>query len=201
MEKEYHKNDIVEIIFKKDGEINYKIFKNIQLAETILQKYYANIRLDYHGVVDKTQIDQKLTDNKNNKICVISYVGKYSDKRLSTRLDIINRIKSGQVDFGILIFKRCREFPQCNVFHQEGSKAWANKFIKMSDKAIFLDDSEDHYHSVKNLNIPNLKSILFKGDYDDLVKIIKEEFPVEGGSYYTKYCKYKNKYLSLLSLE
>lgn len=202
MNDQFTKYDIVELISEHKGQIQSKIFKDQETAERILKKYNADIRLDYHGVTDITKKDYMLLPKENrdkNKICVISYVGKFSDKRVSTRLDVIERIKTNQIDFGILIFKRCRDKDVCNVFHDVGSKAWINKLLSMNQHAIFIDDSEDHYYSVKSLRIPNLKSILFNGKDEDLVNLIQNEIGMKGG-YYDKYMKYKSKYIQYKKL-
>ncbi len=193
------KKDIVELISNYHNEIHTKIFTNKEMAENVLKKYLANIRLDYHGVVDILNIDEKLIpDDMRNKfnICVISYVGKYSENRSSAHIDIINRIKTGQIDFGLLIFKRCRDKILCDKFHDVGSKAWANNLIQTDGKSIFIDDSEDHYKSVQSMNIPNLKSILFKGNKNNLIDLIKKEMILDSNFYKSKYIKYKHKYLN-----
>ncbi len=203
MESRLSKKDIVELISNYHNEIQTKVFTNEKMAENVLKKYSANIRLDYHGIVDILNIDEKLIpDDIRNKfnICVISYVGKYSENRSSARLDIIDRIKTGQIDFGLLIFKRCRDKIICDNFHDVGSKAWANSLIQTNGKSIFIDDSEDHYKSVQSMNIPNLKSIIFNGNKKELIDLIKKEMVLNAGSYYIKYIKYKHKYLNKKNL-
>ena len=94
------------------------------------------------------------------KICIISFVGKYSETRIEALEDIKNRIETGQVDFGVLVFKRGKGgTDNSNTFHEAGSKAWVNSLLKINNKAIFIDDSEDHVLSVRSANIENLKVI------------------------------------------
>lgn len=205
MAAETSKYDIMEIIFKKENQIQYKIFKKKENAEDTLNKYSADIRLDYHNVLDLTGPYQPLMSNQDRGkhiICVISYVGKNSDRRIEARKDIMRRIETGQIDFGILIFKRCLEPILCNKFHDVGSKAWVNFLLGTRGNAVFIDDSDDHYNSVRSMNIPNLKAILFKERDDEvLLKLINDELLLMTGGYYKKYIKYKTKYLMIKNVE
>ena len=202
MNNDFSHNDIVEIIFMRNNEIIHKIFKNVETAENILKKYSSDIRLDLHGVTDITKPDTELIQKdkrKSHTISIISYVGKTSETRMLARQEVKNRIKTGQIDFGVLIFKRCkRDQSGKNTYHECGSKAWVNNFIQTQTKAIFIDDSEDHVNSVKSMNIDNLNSILFTGKTEsELLKLIEFELDNIKGGYYNKYVKYKRKYLVL----
>ena len=138
-------------------------------------------------------------DRAKHIICVISYVGRNSNMRIPLREDIMRRIETGQVDFGIIVFKRCLEPILCDKYYDTGSKAWINSLLGTLGNAIFIDDAEDHYNSVKSMNIPNVKAILlpYKGDDKILIDLLKKELALMSGCYYEKYVKYKTKYLSI----
>lgn len=174
---EFNRDDLIELIIKDGGVLKYTIFrkKMLKLAVKTLQNFTANIRLDYHGVADLTDINENLVsvnDRDKYSICVISYLGTHSEKRLTTRENIIKRIESGQINFGIINFVRCDENKLCNTFHEPGSKAWINSLIKTGNNAIFIDDSIDHFQSVRTMNITNLTSIFFKGNKEDLFNML-----------------------------
>ena len=196
---DFSSNDLMEIIYKRNDEAIHKIFKNQINAEKILNKYTANIRLDLHGVTDLLNFDEQLIPDdlrETNKITIISYVGKYSDNRLGARKEVKERIKTGQIDFGVLVFRRGRRRdPSRNMFHESGSKAWANQFINTNGPAVFIDDGEDHYESVKSMNIDNLKCILFiERDGPKLMKLFRTEvlgIINKKGGYDNKYKNYK----------
>ena len=57
-------------------------------------------------------------------------------------------------------------------FQQPGSKAWINKLIKFESKALFVDDSSDHFNSVKSLNIKNLDVVFFKQGSKELLDLV-----------------------------
>jgi len=173
---EFNRDDLIELIYKDNDKIQYKIFREKDKRNAIktLQTFTAHIRLDYHGVADLTSHTDKFTHSNHYQICVISYMGTHSENRIKTRLELIKRIEYGQINFGIINFVRCEDKKASNIFHEPGSKAWINSLIKTEDKAIFIDDSVDHYNSVNSLNIKNLQSLLFKGTKDDLFKIINK---------------------------
>jgi hypothetical protein len=173
----FSRDDLVELIYKKDGQMKCEVFTNktVKTAEKMLKTFTANIRLDYHGVIDLTEVnDPLIPKDKRDKyqICAISFTGTQSEQRMKTREDIMKRIESGQINFGIINFVRCYDKKQCSTFKEPGSKAWVNSLIRTGSGAIFIDDSNDHYQSVQSLNIKNLKAILFKGIKKDLLKII-----------------------------
>lgn len=174
--EEFNRDDLIELIYKDNNKILYKIFKekDKKQAIKILQTLTANIRLDYHGVADLINDTDKIIESNQYNICIISYMGTHSENRIKTRLELIKRIENFQINFGIINFVRCEDKKAKNIFHEPGSKAWINSLIKTGDKAIFIDDSLDHYNSVKSLNIKNLQSYLFKGNKNELVKLINE---------------------------
>jgi hypothetical protein len=143
-------NHIVEIINKS----SYKIFDKEYDAIQYLQTLVANIRLDYHGVLDIIPKDIPLIihDRDINSICAISFVGKSSPTRIDVRKDLMLRIKNNQIDFGILVFNRGKNKNK-NTFDDIGSKAWVNKYLQCHSpkKCLFLDDSNEHIRSVQHL--------------------------------------------------
>lgn len=163
-------SNIVEFIFKEGDDIVNKIFDDALEAEELLGRFTANIRLDLHNVTDLLDKNQKIVSDdlrKENPIVVISFVGKYSETRSNARNDIKERIRTGQIDFGLLVFKRGKKrYSKTSIFYKEGSKAWANNYIKTTGSAVFIDDEGDHIRSVKGANIDNLTCILFP-DKDD----------------------------------
>jgi len=109
------------------------------------------VRLDLHKTLDTLSSNTKLP---TDSVCCISFVGQFTQTRIDARKDIINRIRTQQIRFGILVFKRGskNDANACNSFHEIGSKAWANNFLGYdSSNIIFVDDSDDHVLSVKSL--------------------------------------------------
>jgi hypothetical protein len=177
--------DLIEFIFNN----KIIIFKedNVEEAENLLNKLRMDIRLDLHGVLDLIDIDKSLINIKKYReeyiIGAISYVGRMSNTRNKAREEIKDRINSGQIDYGILIFKRGkRKKNKKNYFIKPGSKAWVNKnllyFSNIS--TIYIDDGYDHIESTKFLLSSNdkyklIKLFLFKNkNYKDLLKIIND---------------------------
>lgn len=163
--------DLVELL-TSEGTIIYKD-SEIEKAEKALSKLEANVRLDFHGVLDLLTLNDKVGESS----MVLSYVGKLTRTRTNTKTDILNRMKSKQVKFGILVFKRGKNGTgEENKFHVPGSKAWVNKLVKFESESLFIDDSLDHFNSVKSLNLSDLKVIhLKKGSTgDDLLKILEK---------------------------
>lgn len=78
--------------------------------------------------------------------------------RLGARKDITKRIGK-QVKFGVLVFSR-----NGDRHHDVGSKAWVNSLIGVTEskRAIFIDDSPDHCHSSRSMNIPFLDVHIYK---------------------------------------
>lgn len=95
------------------------------------------------------------------KICALSFVGRNNKPgsiRESARIDLLNRLKSGQIDIGILVFERGNSKNR-NIFTNYCSKAWVNYNIYLGNinkNRLFVDDGEDHILSTKHiLNINN----------------------------------------------
>ena len=157
------KRDICEIIDNSGSHI----LNSSNLNE--LQSYINNVitvRLDLHGVLD-TIPHTHIFDNFD-KMCCISFVGSTTKTRLSARNDISRRI-GHQISYGVLIFSRGGP-----KYHDIGSKAWINSIIPLpiNTTGIFIDDSNDHYESVKSFKIFNLKSHLYNKSHDNLFKLI-----------------------------
>ena len=160
--------DILELISKDDFEIFQEA--GVEDAENKLKEFTSNIRLDLHKTLSTIDKSVKLPQGT----CCVSYVGQVTSTRVLARLDIQDRIKSGQLAFGGLVFKRAsHKDPDRNHFQKTGSKAWFNQLVKYKSKScIFVDDSEDHVLSVQSTGLPGLKSIQIK-PYDDLLELIK----------------------------
>jgi hypothetical protein len=178
--------DLIEIIFS--DKIILFIENDIDKAEKFLNNLRMDIRLDLHGVLDLLENNKNIinieNDRKNYIIGAISYVGRLSNTRNKARQDIQNRIISGQINYGILIFKRGkRKKNKKNYFINPGSKAWVNKNLLYFPNIItlYIDDGTDHIESTKFLlNLDNkyklIKIFLFKNKKsDDLLKIINNE--------------------------
>ena len=145
-----HSQDIVEII-RVNGETLYD--NNLEEAEKDLMSMYADLRLDLHDTLDTLDNDVRLPLSLTT--CCISFVGRYSDTRIMARHDIQNRIRNGQILFGVLIFKRNIKKTPYTV---PGSKAWTNQLIQ-SKNPLFIDDGKDHVESVQHIGVPSIQII------------------------------------------
>jgi hypothetical protein len=147
-----HSKDILEIVTVDE----FRIFDSSQIddAEAALSELEADFRLDLHLTLDTIPIDAKLPGSS----CCVSYVGQLTTTRISAREEIQERIKSGQLLFGALVFARGpRKNPDvCNAFKEVGSKAWFNLLVK-SDNPLFVDDSDDHVLSVESVGIRSIQ--------------------------------------------
>ena len=138
--------DICEII-TRDGIV---VCQTAKQAESILSKMPACLRLDLHKTLDT--LDPNISIFETSQVCCISYVGRSSDIRNHAREDILDRIKYEQIEYGVLVFKRGKNINE--PFTEDGSKAWANKYIPFKDfKPLFIDDSADHVLSVNSIGI------------------------------------------------
>lgn len=170
------KDDILETIELVDGKMCYNTFSSYQQAEAErkLSTLSASVRYDLHGVLDTVAVDVMLS---NVDSCLISYVGATGRIRLLARKEAINRIKNGQIKFGLLVFKRGRHDNR-NRFTYPGSKAWANQHLSNVGKILFIDDGYDHVSSVNSLKLSNLKCVLKTNDtklqeiLDDFIKMM-----------------------------
>jgi hypothetical protein len=110
-------------------------------ASQHLSSLSADIRLDLHGVLDILPVDLPLDPSS---VCCISFVGPKAYE--AAKQDIQARIGSGQIRFGVLVFKRGVGKDRF-TFTEAGSKAWVNKQIPWSRRCLFVDDSTDHLRS------------------------------------------------------
>lgn len=169
-------NDIIEIIYMKDGNLNVDRYSmsNIDKAEEFIKNRSAMIRIDLHNVLDLIDDHTKNIVSDSSKMVGCSYVGTTTKTRLDAHNEFKKRILSGQLGWGVLVFKRGKHGnPNANSYHEIGSKAWFNRILPFEDNAIFLDDSDDHVKSVHSLGIDKLKSYLVK-DLDDLMNVLSE---------------------------
>lgn len=145
--------DVCEII-TSDRVIYYS---DISEAESLLKTMPATLRLDLHHTLDTVDSDFNVFSDS----CCISYVGKLTDTRLFARLDIQDRIKTGQIKYGVLIFKRgnSKSPDKGCKFIEPGSKAWFNKIVPVDSglEPLFIDDSEDHVKSVQSIGIRSIQ--------------------------------------------
>lgn len=152
-----HSKDILEIV----NENTFTIYKDseIEEAEASLKNLEADIRLDLHKTLDTINSDIMLP----RSTCCISYVGRLTSTRINARQEIQERIRSGQLLFGALVFARgSRKTPvESNKFKEPGSKAWFNQLIKGTDP-LFIDDSDDHVLSVESIGVRSLQ--LYSGE-------------------------------------
>jgi hypothetical protein len=117
--------------------------------------------MDLHGVLDILPNDVQLVkDRTKNRIACISFVGENTRDEASK--DIQERILTGQIDFGVLVFNRGKGKDRF-TFTEEGSKAWVNAHIPCEVPCLFIDDSTDHLRSTKHL-IPDMTCTLFNTD-------------------------------------
>lgn len=153
------RSDIIETVEVVDNKVIYRAFDDKLEAEEKLKTLTADIRYDLHGVLDTVDKSVYLSDIPS---CALSFVGATTKTRLGARKEIIERIFSNQIKFGILVFKRGRGNIKYK-FTDPGSKAWANTYIQRNgNKSYFIDDSDDHFYSVKSLNLPGLECFLKK---------------------------------------
>jgi hypothetical protein len=148
------------------------------IAKILLQMNQKVTILDI--IDDETKLLGK-EDRKLYKIGAISYVGRTSKTRKIARDDIMDRIDIGQIDYGILVFKRGRKDSK-NIFIEAGSKAWVNRYLYHDPGilTLFIDDGEDHIESTKYFLGQNnyyefIKLLLFEtGREEDLLDLIGE---------------------------
>lgn len=110
-------------------------FTDLTAAESAIRKQSADLRLDYHKVLDTLPVTYKMP--LGLRVCALSFVGRQSQTRIDARAQIQERITRGQIAFGILVFKRGTVKP--------ATKAWVNRLLPSSRTvAQFIDDSADH---------------------------------------------------------
>ena len=166
--------DILELIEVKNGNVITHIFQDNQIndAEIMLENMTADIRLDLHKTLDTISTNTQFSLKKETSFCCVSYVGQLTTTRISAKDDIIQRIKTGQLSFGALVFKRGphKDPIMANNFTVPGSKAWFNLHLKYTNCPLFVDDSEDHVLSVSSIGV---KSIQLNST-ETLINVVKE---------------------------
>lgn len=144
--------DVDVLVFSKDDAAEAESFLRKQLVDDSESKLLV---LDLHNVLDTIGKNESLP-TKN--ACSCSFVGKFSKTRDDAREEMIDRIHTGQIRFGTLIFKRGDRRSKKNnpnEFHDVGSKAWVCKTL---DAALFVDDSFDHVLSVESAGIESVQA-------------------------------------------
>ena len=149
-------NDMVTLIMG-DGQTcaTYKFCQQEAFAEKLKEEMGGTpveVVFDCHGVLDTVSPDLQLFENpekyKSHVCC--SYVGRFSHLRAVAQKDIMSRIKSRQIKFGVLIFERGKA-AHLNRYTLSvlGSKAW---FCDLVQAKTFVDDGVDHVASVLHKN-------------------------------------------------
>ena len=203
------KNMCVEFFLKDkttEFECNSKEITQYMAKNNLLPKSSQTVIVfDLHNVLDKINNDTPIKNGDDSKLVICcSYIG-YRNERLKERakIDMLRRIKNGQIDYGILVFKRGKRIKKKKrikgkskeLTNRIGSKDW---FCKKVNCNIFFDDGLDHIESVKEYT--SAEAILVSRDLneEELTKLINEKITtLTGGKYYFKYLKYKTKYLKL----
>lgn len=156
--RKLRQSDILEYITKDSLKIYSEA--NSDAAFVLLMRLKSDLRLDLHNTLDTIHVNTQLPI-KN--ACCISYVGCLTETRIKAREEIMERINSGQIQFGFLIFRRgTQKKNNLNTFTEIGSKAWVNEGLNRSyeighngqeiiDTPIFIDDSDDHVASVRKI--------------------------------------------------
>ena len=134
---------------------SYKCYQEHEqnAAEELLSLHPSQFRLDLHKTLDTVDPKEILPPHT----CCVSYVGSLTQTRINARVDIQNRIHTGQLEFGVLVFKRGshKDPEEANRFQQIGSKAWFNRCVPgvKGRVSVFIDDSLDHVLSVQSVGI------------------------------------------------
>ncbi len=137
---------LLELIFHDRTEE----FTDVGMAEAVIQSLSADMRLDYHGVLDSLPLDYKMPAHV--RVCALSFVGRQSQTRADTRDAIKERIVCGQIGFGMLVFKRGTIKP--------ATKAWVNRLLPSAHPVtLFIDDSEDHIITTRSVCDPDWLSV------------------------------------------
>lgn len=169
-------NDLIEVIHMKDGELVVDRYQSWSVAEAeeFLKSRSAIVRIDLHNVLDLIDDHTKKIVSDSSKMAGCSYVGTTTRTRADAHDDFKRRILSGQLGWGVLVFKRGKHGkPDAHSFQEVGSKAWFNRNVQFDERAIFLDDSDDHVDSVESLGIKGLRTHLVK-DLKDLMNVLKD---------------------------
>ena len=185
----------IDFITKESVEkININDDKNII---KILTKYLVNIDklicLDFHGVTDLYDLNEKIPSNLPK--IVISYIGGKPKTILDTTNTIKSRLMTNDIILGIIVYNK-NTVPSC------GTKGWIIlKFIDINKniKIHFIDDSEKNITCVDNVKSNNintyyvdkhknpkiyltkiLNKITSSSDIDDGIQIIRTNKSIGG---------------------
>ena len=152
----------------KDG---LSIVMEPNVFSEMIVKYIAGkdkvVFLDYHGVTDL--YDEKETIPTRLDKVIISYVGGKAETLKNTRKAILNRVVSGEVFLGIIVYKKNKEPVQ-------GTKGWVLQQVTSLIKDIivfFVDDSRTNITCVRNVRSNKIKTFLInkRSDVDCRVQL------------------------------
>ena len=180
-----YNHEIIEIFHLKNNKIKNKVLYNSKETKTYLKNNNLlkrnneiNLVFDLHNVLDLLPDNFKINRKPNYNIICCSYVGRNSPLRQKAKEEIINRMKSKQINWGVLVFNRGKRKNGEERFnyHSPGSKAM---FCDMVKADYFYDDSIDHIMSVKSLfdkNKLKIQTILIdsKGKLINIINEIKK---------------------------
>jgi len=149
--KDIRSKDLIEVIYKNGAGVESRIFtsEKQQDAEAFLATFgNSHIVVDLHGVLGTVEEDVVLPKSDEDVISCCSYVGRYTTTRYDAYQDIFDRVESGQIVWGVLVFNRGNPRKEsADAYHEVGSKAW---YCKIVNAALFCDDSLDHIRSVES---------------------------------------------------
>jgi hypothetical protein len=132
------------------------------------------LALDFHGVTDLVaDVSEEISPQHKYPICVVSYVGPFGEIRDKTRENLKQRVASGQIKMGIMVFKKLRDPNERDIPPIEfvASKRHAvelllkyNAGLTTSGRILFVDDSKDNVATVDSLKDNRVKcAFLAKG--------------------------------------
>ena len=152
------KNVCVEFVLKDkttEFECNSKEITQYMEKNNLLPKSSQTVIVfDLHNVLDKINNDTPIKNGDDSKLVICcSYIG-YRNERLKERakIDMLRRIKNGQIDYGILVFKRGKRIKKKSIelTNRIGSKAW---FCNLVNCNIFFDDGVIILNQLKNIQV------------------------------------------------
>jgi hypothetical protein len=149
-------NTYVDFITKHQQETIRININNDSDIIKLLKKYLINLKklicLDFHGITDLYNIDEKIPSNLPK--CVISYIGGSPKTIFNTTNTIKSRILSNEIILGIIVYKK-NNIPSC------GTKGWIiSKFIDVNKniEIHFIDDSRKNIQCIENIKSNNIKT-------------------------------------------
>jgi hypothetical protein len=139
------------------------------------------LALDFHNVTDIVSPDQPIfslpgaASQTPLPKAVVSYVGAAGKIRDATRASIQQRIRTGQVNIGVLVFKKIRA--SAVTAPTDAERANPNLFVASKrhavelllrynggvQKCLFVDDSEDNVAVVASCGDPRVQTLHFPG--------------------------------------